>query len=148
MHGANDEPSLLDERQRQGATIAPTGAWLAYGSNETGQAEVCLQSWPALGRPELISTDGGRFPRWSPDGRTVFYQRDDGVYAVNVGPGPDIGLPERHVASLPMREIQPSFDVTADGRVVALLPEQDVGERTLNIVLNWFEELKTRVPLP
>ncbi|MDP6579414.1 MAG: protein kinase [Vicinamibacterales bacterium] len=147
---ADTEPRLLDEQRRLGPAIAPTGEWLAYASAETGQEEVYLQSWPALGRPALVSTDRGVNPRWSADGRTLYYQRDDGVYAVSVGPGPepDIGLPERIAAARPPSITESSFDVTADGRVVALLAEQDVGEATLNVVLNWFEELKERVPVP
>ena len=147
---ADTAPSPLDEQWRANPTIAPTGEWLAYAGIETGQAEVYLQSWPVLGRPELVSTDGGFNPRWSGDGRTLYYQRDDGVYAVRVGLGPDldIGLPEHVAAARPLNEFELSFGVTADGRVVALVPEQDAAGATLNVVLNWFEELNERGPVP
>ena len=72
------------------------------------------------------------------------------MYAVRVGLGPDldIGLPEHVAAARPLNEFELSFGVTADGRVVALVPEQDAAGATLNVVLNWFEELNERGPVP
>ena len=54
--------------------LSPDGAWIAYSSDETGQAEVYVERFPDLGNRELISTGGGRDPVWSPDGSELFYR--------------------------------------------------------------------------
>ena len=53
--------------------ISPDGKWLAYYSNETGQAEVYVQPFPAGAGKWQVSTSGGVFPRWRGDGRELFY---------------------------------------------------------------------------
>ena len=145
------EPVSVGE-QLNGARIAPTGDWLAYMSTETGQPEVYVRSWPALGRPERVSTAGAANPRWSQDGRTLFFHGEDGVYSVSFQPGTEtgIGLPQRLVPVRLERDAAGAgYDVTADGsRVVAIQPEQPDARRSVRVVLNWFEELKERVPVP
>src|SRR5204863_116238 len=56
------------------AVIAPDGRWLAYQSNESGRYEVYVQPFPGGGRPIPISTGGGVFPRWSSDGRELYFR--------------------------------------------------------------------------
>src|SRR5207249_4936797 len=53
--------------------ISPNGKWLAYHSNETGRPEVYVQSFPPGGGKWQISSDGGMFARWRPDGKELFY---------------------------------------------------------------------------
>ena len=61
-------------------------------TRRTERDEVYVQAWPDSGRPELVSMTGGHSPRWSRDGMTLYYQRDDGVYAVSVQVRPEIRL--------------------------------------------------------
>ena len=58
--------------------LSPDGRWMAYNSNESGQAEVYIQRYPDLGDKVTISTGGGAEPLWSPDGRELFYRNLDG----------------------------------------------------------------------
>ena len=53
--------------------LSPHGAWIAYGSNETGQPEVYVERYPDLGGRQQVSTGGGRHVVWSPDGSELFY---------------------------------------------------------------------------
>lgn len=55
-------------------TLAPDGRWLAYVSNESGQNEVYLRSFPGMAGKRQVSIEGGRFPLWSPNGRELFYR--------------------------------------------------------------------------
>jgi hypothetical protein len=43
----------------------------------------------------------------------------------------------------------PNYDVSPDGtRFLMLKPSEETGEeRSLNIIVNWFEELERRVPV-
>ncbi len=58
------------------AKISPDGRWIAYVSNEPGQAEVYIQSFPQPGFKQPVSVGGGAFPRWSVDGKELFYVGD------------------------------------------------------------------------
>ena len=64
--------------------LSPDGRFLAYTSNESGVEEVYVRPFPSLERQTIISTGGGREPRWSPDGTELYYRRDGGVYAVSI----------------------------------------------------------------
>jgi Tol biopolymer transport system component len=55
------------------AKISPDGRWIAYVSNEQGGPEVYVQSFPDPGFKQPVSRDGGSMPRWSPNGRELFY---------------------------------------------------------------------------
>jgi len=54
-------------------TLSPDGRWLAYKSNETGQDEVYVRSYPDMGPRTVVSIGGGRAPAWSSTGRELFY---------------------------------------------------------------------------
>jgi len=129
------------------AQLSPDGRWIAYESNESGGTEVYVQPFPGPGPKTRISLDGGSTPRWSKDGRELFYWARVPVarlMTVDVVSSPDFraGTP---------RELfqQPStttWDITPDrNRFLVELSARATGS-TLAIVTNWFEELRRRVP--
>ncbi len=126
--------------------------WLAYVSDVSGRWEIYVQPYPGPGGKWLISTEGGTEPVWNPHGRELFYRSGDKMMAVEVTtqPGFSAGKPrllfERHY--LPTPATFPNFDVAPDGqRFLMLKPsEQEQAATQINVVLNWFEELKRRVP--
>ena len=61
--------------------------WVAYTSNESGRSEIYVQSYPSGGNRTPVSTGGGSLPRWSRDGRDLFYITGDTVAAVAIRPG-------------------------------------------------------------
>jgi serine/threonine-protein kinase len=72
------------------ATLSPDGRWLAYVSEESGQEEVYVRSFPALDRKWQVSQQGGSTPHWSQDGRElVFVAADVRVFAVSLAPRGD-----------------------------------------------------------
>jgi hypothetical protein len=54
--------------------LSPDGRWLAYVSDESGEPDIYAAPWPRGGRVR-ISFAGGTRPRWSRDGRGVFFLR-------------------------------------------------------------------------
>jgi Tol biopolymer transport system component len=150
--------SLLEEEYAEGQPkISPDGQWMAYASNESGQLEVYVCPFPEVtGGKWQISTGGGDSPLWSPDGRELFYRSNDSVMAVSVetkpvfkygstetlfrGPYVTLGANEGH-----------PWDISPDGKKFLMMKqvglETSGGPRKINIVLNWFEELKQRVPV-
>ena len=63
--------------------MSPDGRWLAYASTRTGRLEVWVQGYPE-GVAVRVSSDSGYEPRWSADGRELYYLRGDSVMAVTV----------------------------------------------------------------
>jgi serine/threonine-protein kinase len=142
-------PVMKTPFTERSAKISPDGKWLAYNSDESGRAEVYVGPFPGPGGKIPISTDGGVEPRWSRDGRELFYRQDDKMMAVTITPGSPL------TASLPRMLFEGryqvsdtssgGFDVASDGRflmIQATIPEQPATE--FNIVLGWFDDLKAR----
>ncbi len=67
--------------------VSPDGRWLAYQSDESGQAEIYVRPFPRVtGGRWQVSVAGGRVPRWSPDGRELFFIDEVGLMAARVLP--------------------------------------------------------------
>ena len=64
--------------------MSPDGRWVAYQSNETGRSEVYLRSFPGGGGKRQVSTQGGAEPRWSRDGRELFFINGQSVLSAKV----------------------------------------------------------------
>jgi Tol biopolymer transport system component len=64
----------FDEREGQ---FSPDSRWIAYQSDESGGYQIYLQPFPGPGERIAVSVDGGTQPRWSPDGRELFYLAAD-----------------------------------------------------------------------
>jgi hypothetical protein len=142
--------------------ISPDGRWLAYVSNESGDG-VYVRPFPDVDSGRWpVSTSGGDYPLWSPDGRELFYRSGDSVIAVEVETEPAFKLGKTTVlfkgtysyGSGLVGFPNTPWDVHPDGkRFLMLKPagltdeESEAGiPRKINIVVNWFEELKERLP--
>jgi eukaryotic-like serine/threonine-protein kinase len=143
----------------QGAPrFSPDGRWLAYVSNESGRYEVYAQPYPGPGGKWQISTEGGTEPVWNRNGRELFYRNGDKMMAVDIAtqPGFAAGKPRKLFegpylprTTLPTLATMPNYDVSPDGQRFLMVKggEQGAAAPTqINVVLNWSEELKRRVP--
>jgi serine/threonine protein kinase len=129
--------------------FSPDGRWLAYTSDESGSAEVYVQPFPSLGAKWKISTDGGTEPLWASTARELFYRNGDKMMAVHVETKPAFSVSKsRLVFEASYAYINndvPNYDVAPDGRFLMVRENQQNAALTrLNVVLNWFEELKQR----
>jgi Tol biopolymer transport system component len=133
--------------------FSPDGRWLAYVSDESGHWEIYVQPYPGPGGKWQISTEGGTEPVWNPNGRELFYRTGDKMMVVDIATQPSFTAGKPRVLFegqyLPTPVTFPNYDVSPDGQRFLMLKE---GERAtsatqINVVLNWFEELKRRVPL-
>jgi Tol biopolymer transport system component/predicted Ser/Thr protein kinase len=129
------------------------GRWLAYVSDESGRFEIYVQPYPGPGGKWQISTEGGMEPVWNPNGRELFYRSGDKMMAVDITTQPSFAAGKPKVLFegqyQPTAATFPNYDVSPDGqRFLMLKPNaQAEGAPTqINVVLNWFEELKHRVP--
>jgi serine/threonine-protein kinase len=134
--------------------FSPNGHWLAYASDESGRFEIYVQPFPGPGGKYQISTEGGLEPVWNPSGGEVFYRSGNKMMVVNVETksGFSAGKPRMLFDAgsySPSPATYPNYDVSRDGRFLMLKPseQQDQATTQIKIVLNWFEELKQRVPI-
>ena len=145
LDGTGPYPFLVTPADEGGASFSPDGRFLAYVSDETGQFEVYVQPLSGEGGKVVISTGGGRLPRWSPKGDELFYRRGTALMVVPVDLEPSFrpGSPELLFEGAYM-----GFDVFPDGEYFAMLtlPEVDLSEIT--VVVNWSTELTQILPMP
>ncbi len=156
------------------AAFSPDGRFFTYASTEIGSRfEIFVQPFPTTGAKYQISTDGGRDPLWSPDGKQLLYNAvfnssltgntgstaasagKLGVVDVRTQPAFSFGRPtpipiERAILGGNGRY----YDMTPDGKqFLVVMPPGAQGEAArppaerINVVLNWLEELKQRVPM-
>jgi serine/threonine protein kinase len=142
---------------------SPDGRWLAYVSLESGKPEIYVRPFPEVKAGKWqVSTGGGVGPLWSPDSRKIYYRNGDAVMAVDVETAPAFKLDKPKVlfqrSYYYMRlgdAVQPVWDIRPDGkRFMMIKPVQPMEKGAapqaplkLNVVLNWTEELKQRVPV-
>jgi serine/threonine-protein kinase len=138
------------------AAVSPDGRWMAYQSNVSGRIEIYVERYPALGNRQQISTGGGVLPLWSRDGRELFFSAPDGrqMFAVPVQSGTTLvaGRPQVlfEFAMFVAPNMTRPYDIAPDGRFLIIRSGQtdaDGGTASnLILVLNWFEDLKAKVP--
>jgi hypothetical protein len=94
----------------------------------------------------LVSTNGGKEPVWSHDGRELFYRESTAVMAVSVESGDSFraGAPNLLFDGPYQADAvgHASYDVSPDGQRFLMIRNPDVGLTELRVVLNFAEELK------
>jgi len=145
-----------------GPEISPNGEWLAYGAGSTGpEADIYVEPFPPTGARHRISHDRGLYPLWSPEGSELFYRPNVGrgvtLRSVDIVTEPAFAFSNEQTLSVEGFNVVQGYrdyDMSPDGeRLLMVFPAEqpDSGEPArpqINIVLNWFEELKERVPVP
>lgn len=139
-------------------SISPDGKWIAYTSNESGDFENYVQSWPELGAKIKISDGLGWMPRWSKTKNEIFYISTAAVYAVSYAVEEGHFRPQnpQELFKLPPN-YQIGYDLAPDGATGSLQGERlimvktkegELNQRQPVVVTNWFKEVKEKVPTP
>ena len=144
----------VDERH---PSFSPDGRWIAYSSNESGIFQIYVRPFP--GTPSSgkwqISNSGGMYPVWSRNSRELFYRTADNQimvapYSVNGDSFVRENLREWSETRLANIGMVANYDIAPDGkRIVAILPSKPTEKKAERhvIVLNFFDELRRRVPV-
>jgi serine/threonine-protein kinase len=138
--------------------FSPDGRWLAYASSESGRSEIYVRPHGSGGGRWQISDSGGGYPRWSRDGKELYYRVTGGVMAASIesaGAGLRTGKPRllfkgAFRGGITGIAIGPQtfsdYDVTGDGQRFVMLPAMAVtGEERaglVTMVTGWFDELR------
>jgi eukaryotic-like serine/threonine-protein kinase len=152
--GATLEPFLDSTFTEREARFSPDDRWIAYRSGESGRDEVYVRSYPDGAGRQQISTNGGAQPVWNPKGGELFYKEGDRMMVVDVQTGKTFRASKPRVlyeSRFPERTPgDPArFAVTPDGeRFLVTVPAEDASRKSrFQVVVNWFDELRERVPV-
>jgi serine/threonine-protein kinase len=144
------------------SAFSPDGKWLAYASTAIGgRREVFVQPFPSTGTPYQISTEGGTMPVWARDQKHLYYWANltRQLVAVDVQTEPTFHFDTK--VPLPISGIfqvgtfnEANYDAVPDGTFIVITPTDSPSQgpvrpatQAIDIILNWAEELKQRVPM-
>jgi len=149
-----------------GATFSPDGRWVAYTRDESAApAMVFVQPFPATGALFQISksTEDGHHPIWSRDGKELLYTPGGGFISVPMKLSPEIvpGEPVQRprLFTYMASSVPRTYDSADGGKILGLTPvardAAPVGATTaparvkesIQIIVNWIEELKAKVKI-
>ncbi len=137
---------LLDSAQNEiQAQISPNGRWLAFVTDESDDSAVYVQRFPEGGGRQPVSFGGGERPRWSGDGRELFYLDGSKMMAATIDPGPPlkVGTP-RELFDNPLLS---QYDVDPSGRRFLMIERGETSPANkIHVIVNWVEELDQLLP--
>jgi Tol biopolymer transport system component len=159
-------PLFVKPERQHGAAFSPDGRWIAYGSTEGSPSaeQIYIEPFPPTGERHQLTRSSGAFPVWSRDGRSLFYRRnaqtatgEDTTEFVQVDIVNRAAFQWRNERRLPVGAFRifggiRDYDVFPDGRFLMLFPTEsraarNAERRQINVVINWVEELRRRVPV-
>jgi eukaryotic-like serine/threonine-protein kinase len=163
-------PLLQTLRNEQAAVVSPDDRHIAYESNADGQTGVYVADFPSMANHQRVPAANARSPVWSHDGRSLFFHQggsgggraggrgagrargadaggDSALFAVDVGSAARLTLSNsRRIVDVP-GSVWLGFDVMADGSFAMIDARSAAGGTSeLGVVLNWFPELRRKVP--
>jgi hypothetical protein len=153
------KPLLATQFDEGGARFSPDGKWIAYVSNESGRYEVFVAQWIETDRIGSVRRIGRCTPEavvaWSSNGDQVFYlaaQRNIVASRISTEPTlsastpiPVLNFDDMMSAKLDMNK--EGFGLFPDGKLVIVQKGENEDDASrLNVVFNWNEELRRRVP--
>ena len=140
-----EQPFLSSRFNENGASFSPDGMWIVYLSDESGHDETYLRPFPGPGGKWQVSTDGARRCQWTHNGREIIYRKENKFFAVPVETTPQVRIGKPQL--LFEKELAPGWDLSRDDqRILCVKLETPPTASELQIVLNWFSELKRRAP--
>ena len=127
-------------------SLSPDGKWIAYTSNESGTSQIYVKPFPTGFGKWQISTEWGREPRWSLDGKTLYYTTKHGLTAVGISGTESliIGRSKEIFRDLLIYSAESgiNFDIAPGGRFLFTRPRDEIQPtQQINVVMNWFDEL-------
>ena len=143
-------PLVISPGNDRFAAFSPEGGWIAYSSDESGRDQVHICSFSNCSG-DRRTVDYGTEPRWSPDGRELYFRKGNQMWAVDIPDPTTMALGDlNHLFDGPQYKTTlpywGSYEVHPDGDRFLMITDTSADE--IRIVQNWFEELKRLVPTP
>jgi eukaryotic-like serine/threonine-protein kinase len=139
-------PFLAGTFEERWGQFSPDGRWVVYESDESGRREIYVRAFSGGGALTQVSPDGGSYPRWSRDGREVYFYAAGRLHAAAVSRNEDA---IEVAAVAPLFEVTPPsgfrrlfYDVSADGRFLVIADTVPPGPTQVTLMLNWPESTR------
>jgi dipeptidyl aminopeptidase/acylaminoacyl peptidase len=133
VEGAAAQPYAVAAFDQVYGAFSPDGRSIAYASNESGQFDIYLDTYPKPGTRVRVTTAGGTEPRWSNNGRELFFRRGSEIVSVSLD-----GFDVRSVTRLFDAGAQiRSFDVSRDGRFLINVPSGSNRSPATTLIHHW-----------
>ena len=149
--GWTQHPFIQTPASEFAPQFSPDGRYVAYQSDHSGRQEVYVRSFPEGEKELRVSRNGGRQPRWNPNGKELYYVEAASLIAVAVSMNPSFvtgeatRLFETAAFSEGFGSGTANFDVSLDGGQFFLAePVTDGPQAAIRIVQNWHEEFRGR----
>ena len=121
--------------------LSPDGSLLAYQSDTSGRDEIYVQPFLRPGVPRQVSFGGGQYPKWSADGRTLFFLSDERTLMRAAVTPESIGEPQV-VFRQPQK--MEAFEPLPNGRFFLVLVDPDAEALPANVIVRWPETVARR----
>jgi eukaryotic-like serine/threonine-protein kinase len=151
-HPASSARALVANAATEAQGQLGPGRRLAYTSDESGRLNVYVRRLDPGTTPLAVSVNGGFDPRWSADGRALFFISDSGKVMKAELTGAD-GMQLGAVRELFQSTVQgptnpylSNYVVTRDGRFLFNVPAQQPGEEPITLTMDWLSRFKSDTP--
>ena len=148
--GFDSVPFLQTSFNEGSAKFSPQGRFVAYVSDQSGQDQVNVRPFPEGEGQWQVSAQGGVQPRWSRDGKELFYVDGNTLVAVEVSTSPSFttGATTRLFQHPNLRAtVEHRYDVSRDGQrfvLVETMESEEAKAPSIHVVENWFAEFRGR----
>jgi Tol biopolymer transport system component len=131
--------------EERGGQFSPDGHWVAYQSNETGRFEIYVQPFPQPTSKWQVSTAGGVDPRWSADGKELFFVAPDGKLTASIVRAADaafdaaspVALFQTRMKTGGVGTFKQQYAVGRDGRFLINTRTDENALAPITLILNW-----------
>jgi serine/threonine protein kinase/Tol biopolymer transport system component len=128
------------------ASVSPDGKWISYLANEFNTYQIYVRSFPDKAGKWQISSDLAEEPRWSPDGKYLYYRKGSQLIEVPISYSPSFspGLQKVLISGFPSMNVDSgiSYDISSDGKYfITTTPLGGSSVKKINVVSNWTEEI-------
>ncbi|MEK7403216.1 MAG: hypothetical protein AABZ80_12745, partial [Gemmatimonadota bacterium] len=137
---------LNSEFNEYAAQLSPDGKRLAFSSDRTGRTELYVLPMTPGTAPTQISTEGGHSPRWSADGKTLFYVQRGALLAAGIAPGEGMAVTSRRVVmesgldDTQMANV--NWDIFPDGKQFLYIDQVGQSLPRIALIQNWVEMVR------
>jgi len=115
------------------ASLSPDGSRIPYASDESGQFDVYVDTFPKPSARVRVTTAGGTEPRWSADGRELFFRRGSAIHAAELDRFEVRSVNRLFDAGAAIR----AYDVSRDGRFLINVPAANGSPISIALITNW-----------
>jgi Tol biopolymer transport system component len=128
-----------------GGVFLPDKRWIAYTSDQSGDYQVYVRRIPPDGTLlQVSSAPGSEEPRWSRDGRRLYFRNGRRIMADSFSPDPtpSAGTPAVVFEGDFVNGGGASYDVAPDGRRFLVIRDDQSTTTQLRIVTDWFSDVR------